>query len=353
MAMRSRWSEQTTTPYETDEIRSLTAAATWADDGHGVAIARVVQTWGSSPRPVGSIMVVTDAGEIVGSVSGGCVEGTVVQEAMDLIVMGDARVLEFGVSNEMAWGVGLTCGGTIRVLVETLAEESAGLNRSHLDELLTARREHRPVALATRLSDQRTRLIDPARDDSELAPVVREALPTDRNHTATIGHEGWFLQLFNPPLRLVLVGAVHIAQHLAPLARQTGYEVFVVDPRGAFATPQRFPDAQLMVQWPGDALKILRLDDRTALATLSHDPKIDDPALRDGLASDAFYIGALGSRRTHSSRLDRLKETGVDSDLLARIHAPIGLDIGARSPTEIALSVIAEMTQILRKGTST
>ncbi len=184
----------------------------------------------------------------------------------------------------------------------------------------------------------------------EVLAAARTALREDRCRLVETAQGPVFLQVFNPPLRLVLVGAVHIAQALAPMAALAGYAVTVVDPRRAFATDSRFPDIALLDDWPDEALLALAPDRRTAVVTLSHDPKLDDPALEVALRSDAFYIAALGSRRTHQKRLARLREAGFTETELARIHGPAGLDIGAVSPAEIAVSILAEMTAVLRRG---
>ncbi len=183
----------------------------------------------------------------------------------------------------------------------------------------------------------------------ELLAAVADAHRRDKSHMVESPSGPAFLQVFNPPLRLVIVGAVHIAQALAPMAAMAGYAVTVVDPRGSFASDSRFPDVALEDDWPDEAMEALAPDRRTAVVTLTHDPKLDDPALDVALRSEAFYIGALGSRRTHAGRLERLGALGHDGAALARIHGPAGLDIGAISPAEIAISVMAEMTRALRR----
>jgi xanthine dehydrogenase accessory factor len=185
---------------------------------------------------------------------------------------------------------------------------------------------------------------------ADVLDAAAEALRRDRSGMAETSHGSAFLQVFNPPLRLAIVGAVHIAQALAPMAALAGYAVTVLDPRRAFASEARFPGVEVVCEWPDEALQALQPDRRTAIVTLTHDPKIDDPALDMALRSDAFYIAALGSRRTHAGRLGRLRELGHDEAALARIHGPAGLDIGAVSPAEIAISVMAEMTKVLRQG---
>jgi xanthine dehydrogenase accessory factor len=191
-------------------------------------------------------------------------------------------------------------------------------------------------------------LIDPATDESALGLRAREAARSDASGEVEIEGRTWFLEVHNPPLELVLVGAVHIAQPLAAMARLAAYSVRVIDPRGAFATQDRFPDVQLCRDWPDEALEKNPLGSRSALVVLAHDPKIDDPALEAGLRSPSFYIGALGSKKTHAARLERLSARGFSPDMLARIHGPVGLAIGAKSPAEIALSILAQITQTLR-----
>jgi len=183
----------------------------------------------------------------------------------------------------------------------------------------------------------------------DLIAEVEAAHRADRSKTVETPEGSAFLQIFNPPLRLAIVGAVHIAQALAPIAGLAGYAVTIIDPRGAFATEARFPDVDLIDDWPDDAMEAFAPDRRSAVVTLTHDPKLDDPALDVALRSDAFYIAALGSRRTHAGRVERLKELGHDDAAIARIHGPAGLAIGAVSPAEIAVSVMAEMTRALRQ----
>jgi xanthine dehydrogenase accessory factor len=327
-----------------DGVDLLAAASAWRRGGRAAALATVVNTWGSSPRPVGSLLAVDEAGHMIGSVSGGCVEAAVVSEAMDSIRDGKPRLLSFGVSDEQAWDVGLACGGQIRILVQRLDDELLGL----IEQVQTSLAAHRPIALAMQLDGSERRLIEPGAG-SALAEAAAEAVRADRSQTSEIGGEEWFIQLFSPPLRLVVVGAVHITQLLAPMARLAGYSVTVIDPRQAFATEARFPGIELLHQWPDKALTKLIPDIRTAVVTLTHDPKLDDPGLAAALRSECFYIGALGSRRTHTKRLERLAAEGFAPTELERICGPAGLDIGARSPGEIAVSVLAQVTQALRK----
>ena len=225
---------------------------------------------------------------------------------------------------------------------------------SLLDRALAASREGRRAALLTDLKTGRQSFVDDGKESGELAlndvlrDAVQRALNDDRNGTVETDAGAVFVEAFNPRLRCILVGAVHIAQPLARMAALAGYLVTVVDPRTAFASDERFPGVEISTDWPDEALERLHLNRRTAVVTLTHDPKLDDPALATALRSDAFYIGALGSKRTHASRLKRLGELGFGDQDFARIHGPVGLDIGAVSPSEIAISILAQMTLVLR-----
>jgi xanthine dehydrogenase accessory factor len=230
------------------------------------------------------------------------------------------------------------------------------MKRETLDQLLADRAAKRTVVLVTNLATGAERLIYPLEDsagagiDPTLVEAARGIVRSDRS-TSVEGADGeTFLHVFNPPLRLLIVGAVHIAQPLSQLGAVAGYDVVVVDPRRSFATDARFPGVELLAEWPDEGLEALGIDHRTAVVTLTHDPKLDDPALTVALSSDAFYIGSLGSTRTHAARLERLRREGLDEATLARINGPIGLDIGAKSPAEIALSIMAQVTSALRQG---
>lgn len=229
------------------------------------------------------------------------------------------------------------------------------MKTTQLDALLHGRDEKRAVAMVTALSDGAQALVIDGKAqgdltlDKALRDLVDQAFRDDRSRTVETAGGRYFIHIFNPPRRLIVVGAVHIAQALVPMAALTGYSVTVVDPRGAFATDARFPDVTMSQDWPDDALQALTPDRRTAVVTLTHDPKLDDPALAVALRSDAFYIGSLGSRRTHARRLERLRELGFGDKDFIRIHGPIGLDIGAVSPAEIAISIMGEITQVMHR----
>ena len=224
-----------------------------------------------------------------------------------------------------------------------------------LERIVAARRDGRATVLATRLPDGAQRLLDASGRGEGVSEALHtaamRALTDDNSATVEVGAEKWFLHAYLPPLRLVVVGAVHIAQALAPMAASQGYGVVVIDPRRSFATVERFPGVTLAEGWPDEAMEALRPDRRTAIVTLTHDPKLDDPALDRALRSDAFYLGALGSRRTHAARLERLRGLGHDDASLARIRGPVGLDIGAVTAPEIALSVLADVVATRRGAT--
>jgi xanthine dehydrogenase accessory factor len=218
------------------------------------------------------------------------------------------------------------------------------VRRATLDALLAAFRAQQPVALATDLASGEQRILEPA-----ASAAARDALRRDQCLSAEEDGRRWFVQPWNPPLRMIVVGAVHIAQPLAAMAALAEYAVTIVDPRQAFATQERFPGVALVGDWPDAALRALAPDARTAVVALTHDPKLDDPALTAALRSPAFYVGALGSRKTHAARIERMRAHGFSDAELARIHAPVGLELGARSPAEIAVSILAEVTQRLRQ----
>ena len=297
-----------------DNLAVLAAAADWVRAGHKVALATVIETWGSAPRRAGSHLAIRDDGLFEGSVSGGCVEGDVVTEAQQLIAAGTAlRRLDYGVADEMAWQVGLACGGRISVLVQPLAP--GGFDPALVDRLVAAAAAGDAVTLATDLATGAT-------TEADLGDYVRA---------------------YPPPRRLAIIGAVHIAQALVPLAQGLGIAVTVIDPRGLFAADARFAGLDLDRRWPDEALAQWRPNAASAVVALTHDPKLDDVALAAALASPAFYIAALGSRKNHARRCERLAALGFDDADLARLHGPAGLAIGAADPAEIALSIAAEL----------
>ncbi|MEL6681405.1 MAG: XdhC family protein [Pseudomonadota bacterium] len=312
-------------------------ALDWHKAGRGVVMATVVQTWGSAPRAIGSQLVIDADGAMEGSVSGGCVEGAVIVEAIDALGGGKSRVLEFGVSDDEAFAVGLACGGEIKVLVEPVG---SALPVPILEELVAKRGRAEAVAYITDLETGGSRLAGP--------DAFPDRFRLDRSGIEEDGRT--FVAIHNPPLRMIIVGAVHIAQPLVQMARACGYAPVLIDPRGAFGSEARFPGETIFDDWPDEAMDALQPDARTAVVTLTHDPKLDDPAIQAVLQSGAFYLGCLGSTRTHAKRVMRLQEAGFSKDQIARIHAPVGLDLGGRQPAEIAVSIMAQVTETLRKA---
>ena len=337
----------------------INAIDSWLAAGeNNIALATVIDTWGSAPRKVGAKMVFTGGGKaIAGSVSGGCVEGAVIEAGDEVLAKGRPRLLHFGVADETAWGVGLACGGSIDVYVEPLDVPSYTAARARIIA-------HQPVATVTVLAGPEEavgrKLVvgeGPLMGglglelDAAALELARHALRPAR-HTLPDGVV-IFIDAQRPSPALVIVGGAHIAIALTRLAKVVNYRTVVIDPRRAFGSEARFPDVdQLISAWPGKAFEELSLQPEMAVVTLSHDPKIDDPALRAALESNAFYIGALGSRGTHSKRRARLVAQGFSEQQLVRIHAPVGLDIGADNPEEIALAIMAEVVAAYRQKTA-
>ena len=301
--------------------RILAAAIDWA--GAPMAIATVVETWKSAPCPVGTHMLVHTDGRFVGSVSGGCVEGDVLERA-HMVLAGAPPVLRrYGVADDAAWDVGLPCGGDIQVLVQPVSAD--GFPAHLFGDIIEARSAGAALSVATDLESGRSALLD---DDTGAG----------------------FVNIYHPPRRLLIVGAVEIASALAAIAVSQGVDVTLCDPRGRFLTAERFPGIRLDDRWPDDAVKAFAPDSRSAIVTLSHDPKIDDPALAAALASPAAYVAALGSVRSHQARLARLSAAGVSAEQCARIEGPAGVAINAISAPEIALSIAGGMIRVFNQG---
>lgn len=331
----------------------------WTRRGERVAVATVVDTKKSAPQPVGTKMAINDVGEIAGAVSGGCVEGAVVEVAERVIEGAQPQLLHYGVADDDAWDVGLPCGGEISVWVE--AYDSGGM-QARFAELARARTR---VALVTGISGvprpgarvlvevgrEPEGSLGASRLDAVATELAREALWSERSELVQDGEATLFVDVAAPPPRLIIVGAVDFAAQLAAIAAVAQWRAFVVDPRRRFATVERFPAAERVIAaWPDEAFAQLEpLDRATAVAVLTHDPKLDDAALTAALASEAGYIGAMGSRRAQAKRRERLLATGVAEAQLERIAAPIGLDLGALTAAETALSIMSEIIA-LRHG---
>jgi xanthine dehydrogenase accessory factor len=332
------------------ELDVMELAAAWRNEGRRVALATVVATWGPSPCPLGSQLLADDAGRFMGSVSGGCIEGEVVRRAREIVKTGEPELLEFGITNKDAWSLGLSCGGRIQVFVDPVDQTKFEV----LSAILEAKRARVPVALLTLLRTGKQIVVGAASapDDTEIDLAAirrsRELLAEDRSERFDSASGLAFIQVFNPPFKLILVGAVHIAQPLAHLGGLAGYDVLIIDPRRAFAQAERFAGLSVDTRWPDLALAEVTADRRTALVTLTHDPKLDEPALDWALRSPISYIGAVGSRKTHEGRLARLARRGFSAADCARIHGPVGLSIGAVTPAEIAIAIMAQITQVRR-----
>ncbi|MFQ5639210.1 MAG: XdhC family protein [bacterium] len=333
----------------------------WISEKRPCALATVTKTWGSSPRAVGSTMAVTVEMQVAGSVSGGCIEGAVIEESQKVLQTGIPKQLSFGVSNETAWSVGLTCGGTVDVFVERhCAFSDNPVEQKIWRELENALTNNRPAILLTRLlPEQHSHLLvfpdgsvtgDWQASNTEARRLALLSYAHRKNEQVLLAGEPVFINVFPRKDRVLIVGAAHISIPLVMFAKDLDFEVVVIDPRQVFTAPERFrtqPD-HLYTQWPDEALKDLDLNEDTYAVLLTHDPKIDDVALHSLLKSDVRYIGALGSKKTHAQRCARLLAAGFSEEAISRIQGPAGLDIDAQNPTEIALSIIAQIIQTKR-----
>jgi xanthine dehydrogenase accessory factor len=308
-----------------DDVKS------WLSAGDPVAVATVISTWGSAPRPAGSRMAISQSGKIAGSVSGGCLEGEVFEQAQEILNGKPARLFHYGVSDDLAWTVGLSCGGEVDVLIEPLAPAHR--------ELIAALEAERPVVLKTDVGEM---------------PGARQLLtPTDPNVGDLLDGEnpvrdnGVFLEPFPRPPELYIFGGSHVAIPLTRLASAIGFRVTVVDARSKFADRARFPEARRVIHaWPDEVLKDLPMDGSTYIVILTHDPKFDDPTITAALKGRPRYIGAIGSKKTHRERVARLVNAGVNPSEIERVHAPIGLDIGAQTAEETALAILSQMVAV-------
>jgi len=278
-------------------------------------------------------MAISHTGQIAGSVSGGCLEGEVFEEAQKVLKGSPARIFHYGVSDDLAWTVGLSCGGEVDVLLEPLTQV-------HQD-LMAALEAERPVVLASALQDR---------------PGARRLMPSDEPQAARLlegerpeRQDGWFLEPFPRPPELLIFGGSHVAIPLTRMATDMGFRVTIVDARSKFADATRFPEARRVIHaWPDDVLGQMNMDGSTYVVILTHDPKFDDPTIRAALSGKPRYIGAIGSRKTHRERVARLTHAGVRLDQLERVHAPIGLDLGAQTAEETALAILSEMVAVRR-----
>ena len=345
--------------------------------GAGTAVGRAVVTrvWGSAPRSEGACLLADRDGGIAGSVSGGCIESAAAEAIVAAMERSTPIAVSYGVSDEQAWEVGLACGGTIDVFVEPavrpeLVEAARGPGGVVLATIIAGDAEAgwswlvrddgtiggplEPVGRLEASGELADRLDDMT---EKVHAVARQVLANDRSRTQTVERSGGTIDVFFELVpwqpRLVVFGGVHIAIPLVTMAQQLGYYTIVADARHGFLTKERFPTAdQLVLGWPGDAFEEIGLDPATYVVVLSHDPKLDDPALEIALRSPARYVGAIGSRKTQSARRERLAAAGVTPQQLTRLHGPVGLDLGGRAPAETALAILAEITAV-RYGKST
>ena len=330
----------------------------WRDEGKSIALATVIQTWGSSPREVGSKMALTLDGNVIGSVSGGCVENAVVEAGIQSLKTDQPQLLHFGVADETAWEVGLACGGSIDVFVKPLDNQS-------FEEFHSALEDDTQSVIATVIRGPagflgRELLIHENGHftgwlgnswDEDVLELASKIVSQGISQRIALNDEiEIFFEIILPPLTLIVVGGVHIAMALTSLAETLDYRTIIIDPRKAWGNEERFPVVDRLIQaWPDEAFEQIDITSSTAIATLTHDPKLDDPALKIALSSPAFYIGALGSKSTQAKRRERLLREGLTKSQLNRLHGPIGLDIHARTPEEVALAIMAEVVESHRK----
>ena len=308
----------------------ITPTFSWLKNKHKVAIATVISTWGSAPRQVGGQMAINEKGEIIGSVSGGCVENSVITAALDSLKDKKHRIKDYGITNDLAWEVGLACGGNLKILINPLEDE---------DKIIFA---------AKNMIQKRERVIIKVDCKTGKREIISK-LDEEQNNTSYLDQcKNIFFHIIDPKPRLFIIGGVHLSQALSSLANICEYEVIIIDPRDYFANKKRFPNDLIISEWPDVALKDYNFNFSDNIVTLTHDPKIDDLALKIALNSEVGYIGSLGSRKTHTSRVERLKNEGYNLEQISRIHAPIGLNISSKTPQEIALSIMAEITQVRR-----
>lgn len=332
---------------------------TWRDRDEKTAIATVIETWGSAPRPPGSKLVISERGGIAGSVSAGCVEGAVIIEAREVIKKGIPKILVYGVADETAWDVGLACGGTIRIFVEPgfALDDLFPLIRQHL-------KEDQPFALVSVLKgpdnlvhkklivmgqgDHEGNLVFSGQTDKFIIEKSLACLVSGKTSIIELpGDIELFIEVYPSQPKLIIIGAVHFAEPLITMAKAAGFEAILIDPRPAFANQERFPHADKLIRaWPQEVLPEMKIDSSTFVVLMTHDPKIDDPALQYVLRSPARYVGALGSQRTQQKRIERLRKAGLAEEQISKLHAPIGLDLGGNTPGEIAVSIMAEIIQI-------
>jgi xanthine dehydrogenase accessory factor len=330
----------------------------WNKEDTPIALATVVQTWGSAPRRAGAKMALASDGRIIGSVSGGCVENAVYEAGIESLKTNRPQLLHFGVADETAWEVGLACGGNIDIFVKPLDKDFFEILASVIENEKPAVQItviHGPDELLGREllfhENGKVHGLLHTEWDEVVSKLAHETLANGISRRVVLNEDiEIFLEAILPSPTLIIVGGVHIAVSLTSMAKTLGYRTVVVDPRKAWGNKERFPNTdQLISAWPPDAFKQIQVTRSTAIVMLTHDPKIDDPALKIALNSSAFYVGALGSKSTHAKRRERLLKDGISEEQLSRLHAPIGLNIGAQTPEEIALAIMAQVVNAHRK----
>ena len=336
----------------------LTELERWRDDDKEIALATVIQTWGSSPRGIGSKMALSLDGNVIGSVSGGCVENAVIEAGINALQTGRPKLLKYGVADEIAWEVGLACGGSIEIFVKPLDINSLIKYRSVIEDEgqvvnATIIRGSEDLLGCELLFNGQNSVTDWLGNswDGQIHDFASDIFSQGTSRRVVLNDEiEIFFELILPMPTLIVVGGVHIAVALTSLAKTLGYRTIIIDPRKAWGNEERFPEVDQLIQaWPDEAFKQIKVTHSTAIATLTHDPKLDDPAIKFALTGPAFYVGALGSRSTQAKRRERLLSEGLEIAHLDRLHGPIGLNINAQNPEEIALAIMAEVVESYRK----
>ena len=309
-----------------------------------IAVISVIKTWGSSPRPVGSTMVVSEDLKVFGSVSGGCIESFVYSKALEVIKNNKVITLEFGVTNKQAWEVGLTCGGKIKVFIEKLSQK----NLKYVERINNSFAQNNSLTVATNILDGTKEILNDNHliKNKDIKSIIDKNINIKNSELKLVNDQYWFFKIFKSQIKLIIIGSVHIAEPLIKFANILGYKIVLIDPRNNIKNVSVNSDVEVIKDWPDEALKKISIDDNSAVVTLTHDTKLDDPALEYSLRSKAFYIGCLGSKKTHKSRIERLSKKGIKRELLSKLHGPIGLSIGAKTPAEIASSIISQIIEI-------
>ena len=326
-----------------NEKEIFSKAEEWLERGLEIVIITVIETWGSSPRPIGSSMIVNSKNEIIGSVSGGCIENFVFAKSLEVFKSNTYQILEFGVTNSQAWEVGLTCGGKIKVLLEKFSKKDL----KTIQKINTVFSDEGKLVLLTNLSTGKREVLEKSSKQDKLFSKVFKNEISEIN---ILDKTSWFSKVFSSQYKIIVIGAVHISEALVKIANVLNFKVFLIDPRTNFDEKRFKEKATLLKEWPDEGLRKLNVNEKTCIVTLTHDPKLDDPAIIYSLQSNPLYIGCLGSTKTHKARMERLIRKGFTNKQLSKINGPVGLDIKAKTPSEIACSIIAEI--VLRKNSN-